>query len=100
MHNPSQLSHATILQRSSPSPPPTQSKITLKQHKTPRVSSYILFFLVNSAPNVPYCVMLNIFIKKAPTNTKIETKRKVNTHTKKAKQLQEQGQKYLALNLS
>ena len=33
-------------------------------------------------------------------NTKIETKQKVNTHTKKEKQSHKQGQKHMALNLS
>ena len=48
--------------------------------------SFLMYpiFLVSSAPNVPYCVVLNIFInKKTPTNTKTETKRKVNTHKKR-----------------
>ena len=33
-------------------------------------------------------------------NTKIETKRKVSTHTRKEKQSHKQGQKHMALNLS
>ena len=83
--------------------PPTHTR-PVKNYSQARqnTQSFLMYsiFLVNSALNVPYCVMLNIFIKKTPTNTKIETKRKVNTHTQKRETVTQRRTKHLALNLS